>query len=104
MAGRRPREPFPPAGHFEPGPMLSPAIASWLVLGAAVYLAAGVMFALPFAFRLVNRLDVVAAQGTRPFRALILPGAMLLWPVLLVRLLRGWGSSVEPDPHHESPP
>jgi hypothetical protein len=83
--------------------MLSPAIASWLVLGVAVYLAAGVTFALPFAFRLVNRLDAVAAHGTRPFRVLILPGAVLLWPALLVRLLRRRGSPAESNPHQESP-
>ena len=69
--------------------MLAPEIASWLVLLTGAYLAAGALFAVPFAFRLVNRMDPVAARGTWPFRLLILPGAVLLWPCLLVRLLRG---------------
>ena len=69
--------------------MLSSEIASWIVRLVGAYLATGVLFAGPFAFRLVNRLDPVAAHGTAPFRLLLLPGATLLWPLLLARWLRG---------------
>lgn len=69
--------------------MISPAIAIWLVRLAGAYLGLGLLFAVPFAFGLVNRIDPVAAHGTRPFRFLLLPGATLLWPLLLRRLIRG---------------
>ena len=68
--------------------MISPASAVWLVRLAGLYLAVGVLFALPFAARWVNRLDPVAAQGTPGFRMLLLPGAILLWPLLARRLWR----------------
>jgi hypothetical protein len=35
----------------------------------------------------VNRLDAVAAHGTTGFRLLLVPGAALLWPLLLRRVL-----------------
>jgi hypothetical protein len=69
--------------------MISTQLATWIVRLAGAYLAAGVLFAVPFAFRLVNRLDAVAARGTLPFRLLLIPGATLLWPLLLIRWLRG---------------
>lgn len=69
--------------------MISILAATWLVRCAALYLGLGLAFALVFAFRWVNRTDPVAAHGTTGFRLLLLPGAMLLWPLLLRRLLRG---------------
>lgn len=54
----------------------------------ALYLGAGLAFALPFAWRWAGRLDPVASAGTTGFRMLLLPGAMLLWPWLAVRVLR----------------
>ncbi|MEO8139947.1 MAG: hypothetical protein ABI742_09880 [Gemmatimonadota bacterium] len=67
---------------------MTATIASWLVCVAGAYLLLGVCFAVPFTVRWVNRLDEVAAHGTPGFRALLLPGAALLWPLLLLRLLR----------------
>ena len=69
--------------------MISLAVAIWLVRLTGVYLGMGLGFAVLFAFRLVNRMDPVAAHGTRPFRFLLLPGATLLWPLLLGRFIRG---------------
>lgn len=69
--------------------MASLTLATWLVRLGGLYLATGLLFAIPFAFRLVNRTDPVATHGTLGFRLLILPGAMLLWPLLLSRFLRG---------------
>jgi hypothetical protein len=84
--------------------MISPQVASWLVRLSAAYLGAGLLFAGLFAFRLVNRMDVVAAHGTRPFRLLLLPGATLLWPLLLSRWLRGIDAPpVERTPHRRRP-
>jgi hypothetical protein len=65
---------------------LSLPAATWLVRLAGAYLAVGAAFAVPFAARWVNRLDAVAAHGTPGFRALLVPGATLLWPLLLLRL------------------
>ncbi len=86
---------FPGSGPFTYGPMLSLTLATWLVRLAGAYLAIGVLFALPFAYRWVGRLDPVATHGTRGFRLLIIPGATALWPILLARLLRG-GESPPP--------
>jgi hypothetical protein len=68
--------------------MISLVLATWIVRLAALYLAAGCLFAIPFAWRWSGRLDPVAAHGTTGFRFLLLPGAILLWPLLLRRLLR----------------
>ncbi len=64
---------------------MSRSLAEWLVRLAAAYLAAGLAFAPPFAWRGAAALEPVAAEGTRGFRVLILPGAVLLWPWLLRR-------------------
>ncbi len=63
-------------------------LARLLIGASAVYLGVGLLFALPFAARWAGRLDPAAAAGTWGFRLLILPGAMLLWPLLLYRVLR----------------
>lgn len=68
--------------------MITLLLATWIVRLAALYLAAGALFAIPFAWRWSGRLDPVATHGTTGFRLLVLPGAMLLWPLLLTRLLR----------------
>lgn len=68
---------------------MTPALSLWLVRLAGAYFTVGALFAPLWAFRLVNRTDPVAAHGTAGFRLLILPGALLLWPLLLGRLLRG---------------
>lgn len=68
--------------------MLSILVATWLVRATGAYLLIGTCFALPFAARWVNGLDEVAAHGTPGFRGLIVPGTILLWPVLLLRVLR----------------
>lgn len=68
--------------------MLTPLAATWIIGIAALYLAVGAAFALPFAFRWSGRLDPVASHGTIGFRLLIIPGAILLWPLLLIRLRR----------------
>ncbi len=61
-------------------------LARLLVFTAAGYLAIGGVFAIPFALRWAGRLDSAAKAGTWGFRALIVPGAVLLWPLLVARL------------------
>jgi hypothetical protein len=83
---------------------MTPLLASWLLRATAGYLLLGLGFAIPFAFGLVNRLDPVAAHGTRPFRVLLIPGATLLWPLLLRRVLRGDSMPPVERTVHRSPP
>lgn len=68
--------------------MLTYTVATWLVRLAAAYFAIGIGFALPFAARWVNRIDAVATHGTPGFRMLLIPGAILLWPLLIPRVVR----------------
>lgn len=56
------------------------------VLG--VYLAAGVVFAAGFVTRGVGRVDAVAEHAGAGFRAVIFPGCVALWPVLVVKWAR----------------
>lgn len=69
--------------------MISIPLATWIVRLALLYLLAGLAFAVPFVVRKVGNLDPVARHGTWGFRSLILPGAVALWPLLSLRLLRG---------------
>jgi len=59
-----------------------------LVLAVEIYLAVGLLLALPTAFRWIERIDPSAHGGTRGFRILILPGCAALWPWVALRLLR----------------
>lgn len=67
---------------------MSIVLAAWIAALAAGYLGIGVLFAIPFAFRWAGRVDPSAREGSWGFRVLIIPGAALLWPVLLTRLAR----------------
>ncbi len=55
----------------------------------AVYLAAGLLVAVPFVIIGVQRIDPQAAHGTWGFRCLILPGVTAFWPWLLWRWIKG---------------
>lgn len=68
---------------------MSVETALLLVRGLEAYLAAGLLFAVPFVLRWVGRTDSRAAEGTWGFRTLIVPGVVLFWPMLALRLLRG---------------
>ena len=59
-----------------------------LIIGlVAGYLAIGLLFGIFFAFKGAELLDPVAAGSPIGFRILVLPGAVALWPLLLVKLL-----------------
>lgn len=71
-----------------------------VLLGAlGVYLAVGVLFALPFVFVGVQRIDPDAAGAGIGFRLVILPGVVMLWPVMALRWMRGEQPPVERTPH-----
>ena len=60
-----------------------------VLLGAlGLCLAVGVLFALPFAFVGVQRIDPDAAGAGIGFRLVILPGVVMLWPLMARRWLR----------------
>ncbi|MFG0283540.1 MAG: hypothetical protein ACF8R7_03890 [Phycisphaerales bacterium JB039] len=56
---------------------------------AAIYLVIGLIFAAGFVTIGVGRLDSAARAAPALFRVIILPGAAALWPVLMLRLVRG---------------
>ncbi|MDX2132481.1 MAG: hypothetical protein SFY69_10565 [Planctomycetota bacterium] len=58
-------------------------VAEIVVLVAAAYAGVGVVFALAFVVRGVQRVDAGAAGSGVLFRALIFPGVAALWPVML---------------------
>jgi hypothetical protein len=74
-------------------------MATALVTAATLYLGVGVIVAPFIAWFGVKRLDPGAAQGTTGFRVLILPGLVILWPLLLTRWLRGAGPPEERNAH-----
>lgn len=75
-------------------------IAILLVFAAKTYVYAGVLFALAFVIFGVTRLDHEARGSGSIFRAIIFPGTVALWPVLLVRWVRGQHEApTQKDPH-----
>ena len=59
-----------------------------------VYLACGLLFAVPFVLIGVGRIDPHAAHGSWGFRLVIIPGTIALWPLLL----RRWAKGVKEPP------
>lgn len=68
------------------------AVVFLILLG--LYLACGLVFAIPFVLIGVKKIDPHAMHGSWGFRVLIVPGAMALWPLLLQR----WASGVHEPP------
>lgn len=67
---------------------MSLTLATWLTRATALYLTLGLAFAVPFAFGWAGRLDPGARGSSVGFRLLLLPGATLLWPWLVARVMR----------------
>ena len=64
-------------------------IAAAFLIALGIYLAGGFIFAIALALGGVKKIDPHARHGSRGFRLLIIPGATLLWPLLLKRWWRG---------------
>ncbi len=62
--------------------------ASFLIL-LAIYLLCGLVFAFPFVLIGVGKIDPHAAHGSWGFRLLIIPGTVMLWPLLARRWFGG---------------
>ena len=69
-------------------------LAELVVNATTLYGAAGLLFAVAFAWRGWKSIDPHAEAGTIGFRLLIVPAAALLWPWLLVR----WARRPSPRP------
>lgn len=78
------------------------SLAIWSVRLVGIYAAAGLLFAVPFVLRGVNRIDRVAAAGTWGFRLIIVPGVVALWPLLLRRWLSGSAPPRERNAHRDA--
>ncbi len=78
---------------------MSIEVAEWIVFAARTYLALGAAFAVVFSLFLVTRIDPAAKVSSWGFRLVILPGSVLLWPWLLVRVLRGGPPREERSAH-----
>jgi hypothetical protein len=63
-------------------------IAQGLLIAISAYLGLGVGFAFPFVTIGLVHLDSAAAGMPWTARILLLPGAILLWPVLLTKWLK----------------
>lgn len=66
---------------------MNPLLAQGLVAAAAVYGLLGLLFAVPFVWRGVDRVDSGARGAGWGFRVVIAPGVILLWPLLFKRWL-----------------
>ena len=77
--------------------------AKAFVYTLAVYAGLGLVFAVPFIWLGVQRLDSEAQGSSIGFRLLILPGVAAFWPMFLYRWRRGMSEPpVEKNPHRSS--
>ncbi len=68
---------------------MSIALATALASALGFYLVLGMLYGLYFVTSGAARMLPAAKGAGFGFRLMILPGAMLLWPILLVRLIKG---------------
>jgi hypothetical protein len=54
----------------------------------ALYLFAGLVFAIPFVSKGVTKIDEGAHGSTWGFRIIIIPGVIVFWPLLLKKWLK----------------
>lgn len=67
-----------------------------------LYALAGLLFAVPFAVRGIERIDPVARGAGWGFRLIVLPGVVALWPLLLGRWMRGAPPPAESNAHRRA--
>jgi len=74
-------------------------IAKAIVYTLAVYASLGLVFAVPFVWFGVQRLDSDAQGSGIGFRLLILPGVAAFWPMFVYR----WGRGIAEPPAENNP-
>ncbi len=67
---------------------MSVQMAEFIVGLLAVYGIFGVLFAIPFLMIVISRMDSGAKGSGLPFRLIVFPGVVALWPLLLHRSWR----------------
>jgi hypothetical protein len=78
-------------------------VAKAFVYALEAYAGLGLLFAVPFVWRGVHRLDSEAQGSGVSFRLLIVPGVAAFWPMFLSRWVRGKAEPpVEKNPHRPS--
>ena len=78
---------------------MNESIATWIVSALGIYLALGILFCIPFVLKGVGKNDSAVQGATIGFRLIIIPGVVMLWPVLL----RRWMSDTGVPPEETSP-
>ena len=79
---------------------MSETIVKTFVFTLAIYAGLGLMFAAPFVWLGIQRLDSEAQGSGFGFRLLILPGVAAFWPMFLYRWRRGMVEPpIETNPH-----
>ena len=63
--------------------------AVWFVRLLALYAGVGLLFALAFVSKGIERVDPATVGATWGFRLIVLPACVALWPLLLRRWLGG---------------
>ncbi len=75
-------------------------LAKAFVYTLAGYAGAGLVFAVPFVWWGIQKLDSETQVSGIGFRVLVLPGVAAFWPMFLYRLTRGIGEPpAERNPH-----
>jgi hypothetical protein len=64
-------------------------LAAIIVWAAGLYLAAGLIVAASALVRGLGRIDPDAENATLGFRILVIPGLVLMWPVIIRRIRSG---------------
>lgn len=62
-------------------------LAKFFLIGLGVYAFVGLVFGLIFLYKGVESIDEAARNTPTSFKALILPGVIALWPILLYKWL-----------------
>ena len=75
------------------------SVAQLIIMVVKGYLLCGLTFAIPFLLFGIHRVDPSAKHSTMPFKIMVLPGITLLWPLLLIRLIRGKEKPTECNAH-----
>lgn len=71
---------------------MSIELANMIVMGLGVYFAVGFLFGLAFIFLGTGKIDPAAKTMPLQARLIILPGTMLLWPLMALK----WVTQKEP--------
>ena len=77
-----------------------PTWATTAVNLAGIYLVIGCVLGPLMVWGASSRLDSAVSASTFGFRLMILPGSILLWPILLGRVIRGRGTPPEEHNAH----